>query len=149
MTWLPQFTSFDIAVWILSAILIAYGIWEGCIRQLASIFALVVGFVVAGRLCTNFYHTILPFIRSPNLAFIVSYLILFIVIYLAVVLLGMGLKKVVDIVLLGWFDRVLGGLLGAAKALFIASLMASFLRPTVLPAYWVLTEYTISSPRSI
>jgi membrane protein required for colicin V production len=127
MTWLPQFTSFDIAVLILSAILIAHGIWVGCIRQLASIFALIVGFVVAGRLCNNFYHTILPFIRSPNLAFIVSYLILFIVIYLAVILLGMGLKKVVDIVLLGWFDRVLGGLLGAAKALFIASLVFMFL----------------------
>ena len=122
MTWFPQLTSFDIAVLLISAILIAHGIWVGCIRQLASILALVVGFVAAGRLCNDFYHTILPFISSPNLAFIISYLLLFIAIYLAVILLGMGLKKVVDIALLAWFDRVLGGLLGAAKALFIASL---------------------------
>ena len=32
------------------------------------------------------------------------------------------MKKVIDIVLLAWFDRALGGLLGAAKAIFIASL---------------------------
>jgi len=122
MTWFPQLTSFDIAVLIISAILIAHGIWVGCIRQLASIFALVVGFVAAGRLCNDFYRTILPFISSPNIAFIVSYLLLFVAIYLAVLLLGMGLKKVIDIALLAWFDRALGGLLGAAKALFIASL---------------------------
>jgi membrane protein required for colicin V production len=123
MTWFPHFTAFDIAIFIIAAILIGHGIWVGCIRQLASILALIVGFVVAGRLCGDFYHTILPFISSPNLAFIVSYLILFIAIYLAVILLGMGLKKVVDIALLAWFDRALGGLLGAAKALFIACLV--------------------------
>lgn len=122
MTWFPQLTSFDIAVFIISVILIGHGIWVGCIRQLASLIALVVGFVAAGRLCNDFYHTILPFISSPNIAFIVSYLILFIAIYLAVILLGLGLKKVIDIVLLAWFDRALGGLLGAAKAIFIASL---------------------------
>lgn len=123
MAWFPQLTSFDIAILIVSAILIAHGIWVGCIRQLASILALVVGFVAAGRLCNDFYHTILPFISSPNLAFIVSYLILFIAVYLVVILLGMGLKKVVDIALLAWFDRALGGLIGVAKALFIACLV--------------------------
>jgi membrane protein required for colicin V production len=155
MTWFPQFTSFDIAVLIVSAILIGHGIWVGCIRQLASILALVVGFVAAGRLCGDFYHTILPFISSPNLAFIVSYLILFIVIYLAVILLGMGLKKVVDIALLAWFDRALGGLLGAVKALFIASLVFmivssivsgsnNFLRRSITYPYLALTsEYIL------
>jgi membrane protein required for colicin V production len=123
MVYLSQLTSFDIAVLSISALLIGHGIWVGCIKQLASILALIVGFVAAGRLCEDFYQAILPFISSPNIAFLVSYLTLFVIIYLGIILLGMGLKKVIDIALLGWFDRALGGLIGAAKALFVASLV--------------------------
>ena len=123
MVYLSQLTSFDIAVLAISGLLIGHGIWVGCIKQLASILALIVGFVAAGRLCEDFYQAILPFISSPNIAFLVSYLTLFVVIYLLIILLGMGLKKVVDIVLLGWFDRAMGGLIGAAKALFVAVLV--------------------------
>jgi len=123
MVYLSQLNSFDIAVLGISALLIGHGIWVGCIKQLASILALVVGFVAAGRLCEDFYQAILPFISSPNIAFLVSYLTLFVVIYLGIILLGMGLKKVIDIALLGWFDRAMGGLIGAVKALFVASLV--------------------------
>jgi membrane protein required for colicin V production len=123
MVYLSQLTSFDIAVLSISALLIGHGIWVGCIRQLASILALIVGFVAAGRLCEDFYQTLRPFISSPNIAFFVSYLILFVIIYLGIILLGMGLKKVIDIALLGWFDRAIGGLLGAAKAMFVAVLV--------------------------
>ena len=123
MVYLSQLTSFDIAVLAISGLLIGHGIWVGCIKQLASILALIVGFVAAGRLCEDFYQTLLPFISSPNIAFFVSYLILFVVIYLGIILLGMGLKKVIDIALLGWFDRAMGGLLGAAKAMFVAVLV--------------------------
>ena len=123
MVYLSQLTSFDIAVLAFSGLLIGHGIWVGCIKQLASILALIVGFVAAGRLCEDFYQTLLPFISSPNIAFFVSYLILFVVIYLGIILLGMGLKKVIDIALLGWFDRAMGGLLGAAKAMFVAVLV--------------------------
>ncbi len=123
MFYLSQFTSFDIAVLGISALLIGHGIWVGCIKQLASILALIVGFVAAGRLCEDFYQAIQPFISSPNIAFLVSYLTLFVVIYLGIILLGMGLKKVIDIALLGWFDRAMGGLLGAAKAMFVAVLV--------------------------
>jgi membrane protein required for colicin V production len=123
MVYLSQLTSFDIAVLAISGLLIGHGIWVGCIKQLASILALIVGFVAAGRLCEDFYQTLLPFISSPNIAFFVSYLTLFVVIYLGIILLGMGLKKVIDIALLGWFDRAMGGLLGAAKAMFVAVLV--------------------------
>ena len=120
---LPYLTSFDIGVLTISGLLIGHGIWVGFIRQLASIVALLAGFVAAGRLHEDFYQAILPFITDTSIAFIISYLVLFVAIYLGVILLGMGLKKVVDIALLGWFDRAVGGLIGAAKAIFITSLI--------------------------
>ena len=49
MVYLSQLTSFDIAVLAISGLLIGHGIWVGCIKQLASILALIVGFVMAGR----------------------------------------------------------------------------------------------------
>jgi membrane protein required for colicin V production len=120
---LPHLTSFDIGVLTISALLIGRGIWIGFIKQLASIVALLAGFVTAGRLHEDFYQAILPFVSNTSIAFIISYLFLFVAIYLGVILLGLGLKKVIDIALLGWFDQVLGGLIGAAKAIFIASLI--------------------------
>jgi membrane protein required for colicin V production len=123
MHWPPQLTLFDIAVLVISGLFIARGIWVGCIRQLASILALIIGFIAAGRLHEDFYHTILPVVSNANIAFILSYLVLFIAVYLAIIILGFGLKKVVDIALLHWFDSVMGGLIGAAKAIFIVSLI--------------------------
>lgn len=127
MVYISQLNTFDIAVLAISGLLICHGIWVGCIKQLASILALIIGFVAAGWLCENFNQAILSFISNPHIAFLVSYLTLFIVIYVGIFLLGMGLKKVIDIVLLGWFDRAMGGLLGAAKALFVVSLVFIFL----------------------
>jgi membrane protein required for colicin V production len=123
MAYLSQFTQFDIAVLAISGLLIGRGIWVGCIKQLASILALIVGFVAAGRFCEDFYQTLLPFLSNPTIAFFVSYLVLFVIFYLGFTLLGMGLKKVIDIAMLGWFDRAMGGLLGAVKAMFVAVLV--------------------------
>lgn len=123
MDWPPQLTSFDIAVLVISGLFIARGIWVGFIKQLASILALIIGFIAAGRLHEDFYQTILPVISNSNIAFIISYLVLFIAAYLVIILLGYGLKKVVDIALLSWFDRVMGGIAGAVKAIFLVSLI--------------------------
>jgi membrane protein required for colicin V production len=123
MDLLQQATSFDIGVLAAFALLIARGIWVGFIKQLASILAMIIAFIAAGRLHENFYQTILPVVNHSNIAFIISYLGLFIATYLGVILLGMGLKKVVEIIMLAWFDRLLGGVVGAAKAVFLASLV--------------------------
>lgn len=123
MDWLLQIRSFDIVVVIILLLLTARGMWTGFIRQIASIVAMVLAFVITARQHESFYHFILPFLSNPQVAFIISYVILFGAIYLAVLLLGLGLKKVIDIVLLSWFDRTLGGLLGAAKGVFLSVLI--------------------------
>ncbi len=123
MTWLNHFTFFDGIVLLIFLALIARGIWVGFIRQIAVLIAMLAGFIVAGQYQKDFFQLINPIIENGQIAFLISYLILFLAIYIAVILLGLGLKKVVDIALLGWFDKTLGGLLGTAKAVFIASLV--------------------------
>ncbi|MCD6390030.1 MAG: CvpA family protein [Desulfobulbaceae bacterium] len=116
-------SSFDITVLVILLILLARGFWVGFIRQIASILALVLGFVVAGRYCGESADLVLPFISNPQIAFLISYGVIFLLVLFGVTWLGIGLKKVISIALLGWFDRTVGGLFGLAKGVFVASLL--------------------------
>ncbi len=116
-------TSFDITVLVILLILLVRGFWVGFIRQIASILALVLGFVVAGRYYGESAGLVLPYISDPQIAFLVSYGLIFLLVLFGVTWIGIGLKKVMSIALLGWFDRTVGGLFGLAKGVFVASLL--------------------------
>ena len=124
-------SSFDTIVLIILLLLLARGIWIGFIRQIASILALVLGFVVAGRFYGQSAALVIPFINNRQAGFLIAYSIIFLLVFFAIHLLGLGLKKVARISLLDWFDRTLGGIFGLAKGVFVASLlfmtMAAFL----------------------
>jgi len=123
MNWLARLTYFDILVLLIFLLFIIRGFWIGFIRQIAFIVALTLGFVIAGHYHESFYQYLQKLINSSPLAFVFSYLILFAVIYSVIALLGLGLKMVMDVILLGWFDRIVGGFAGALKALFISTLL--------------------------
>lgn len=116
-------TTFDIIALIIFLAFLARGIWTGLIHQLTFLAALLLGFLAAGRLHSLSAHMLESFITNRQLNFLVTYVLLFVVAYLLVMLLGKGLKKVMSITFLGWFDRLLGGLFGIIKAVFIASLI--------------------------
>ena len=110
----------DIALMLLSLVFVLRGAWVGLIRQIASISGLVFGFLTAGHYYTQLSHFVLPIVKSPQVAFLLTFLVLFIIVYLSIRLLGLGLKKVIQISLLSWFDRVMGGIFGLGKAYFVA-----------------------------
>ncbi len=114
---------FDVIVFIILAAFLVRGIWVGFAKQITFIVALFLGFAAAGRYHGTLDRFISPFINSPQIGFFIAYTFLFIAVYLTVLLIGTGLKKVMDITLLGWFDRIIGGLFGIIKAVFIASLL--------------------------
>lgn len=113
----------DAGVIIITLLFLIRGVWIGLVRQLASIAALVLGFVAAGRYYQQLSELAVPFIDSPKISFIVTYTLLFLVVYLLTITLGFGLKKVMTLTLLGWFDRLMGGLFGLIKAVFVATLL--------------------------
>lgn len=123
MAWAAQITSLDILFLLIFTLLLARGIWIGFFRQLAFVVAMFSGFAIAGQYHAMFFQFIEPVISSSRIAFLFSYVILFALIYLLVILLGKGLQKVMNITMLVWFDRLMGGLFGLAKALFINSLI--------------------------
>lgn len=111
----------DFGVIAIILIFLVRGIWVGFIRQLASLAALILGYIFAGR----YYEQISPYlsslISSPQLRFLVTYVLLFLVVFGGVLVLGFLLKKVVSLSLLGWFDRFLGAIFGLVKAVLIST----------------------------
>ncbi len=123
----------DIALILLSFVFVIRGAWIGLIRQLASIAGLVFGFIAAGQYFTQVSSFVLPFIKSPQIAFLVTFVGLFLAVYFFTILLGHGLKTVIHISLLGWFDRFMGAIFGLAKSYFV--LVILFIATTGILAF--------------
>ncbi len=140
MDWLSNFTMFDALVLLVLIAFLVRGILVGFIRQIAFIIAMFAAFIITGQFEKNFLDLILPYIDSPQLAFIISYIILFIAIYYATILLGYLLKKVVDIDLIEWFDKVMGALIGVLKAFFVSTLIFMALTSIMSGSNTVLTK---------
>lgn len=115
-------TSLDASIIVITLVFLLRGIWVGFIRQLASIAALVLGYVFAGRYYEQLSPLLKPFIASPQIGFFVTYALIFLAVFLAVVAIGFVLKKVMTVSLLGWFDRLLGGIFGLSKAVIVCTL---------------------------
>lgn len=116
-------TSLDAVYIVILAAFLIRGLWTGFVSQLAFIAAMIVGFVAAG----NYYGQLAPYIMSfvsvPQVGFILTFSLLFLAVYLLITALGAGLKKVVRVSFLGWFDRIMGGVLGLGKGCLIATLL--------------------------
>jgi membrane protein required for colicin V production len=116
-------SSIDSAIILIISLLTARGVWTGFVRQLSFIIALLLAFIVAGRFYLSFSGFLGGFITTPQLAFLLTYLILFGLVYLAVIFSGNGLKKFMKVSMLGGFDRFMGGMFGMGKGMFILILM--------------------------
>ena len=125
-------TVYDIVVIGVFAILIGRGIWLGFLRQITGLVALYLGYIAAGQ----YHDKIFPFLReisdNPEIVFLASYALLFIATFIAITLIGKLLAHAVQISIVGWFERILGGVLGCAKALIIV-VMIHMLLGALLP----------------
>ena len=114
---------FDLIVLILILLFLVRGVWVGLISQIAFLAALILGFAAAGAFYGDAAGMLSPLISHPQLSFLITYILLFLAVYLLVMLIGLGLRKVVNISMLGWFDRLMGAVFGLSKAVFVASLL--------------------------
>ena len=126
-------TGFDFVILGIAALFIFRGLWVGFLAQVTTLVALLVGYVIAGQ----YHDKLFPFLRevteNPHAVFWTSYVILFAVTYVATMLLGRGLAKVVQLTIAGWFDKFVGGILGAAKACVVIVLLNMILAGIIAP----------------
>ena len=116
----------DIIILLIIAASAIFGVFKGFVRQLVSIASLVLGIWCAGKF-TGHLSTYIKDWLSLEMSQQTLHIILFIVIFiLAVVIahfLGKGVEGMIKLTMLGWLNRLLGFLFGAAKAIIILSVV--------------------------
>ncbi len=116
-------SAFDIVFIAILGFFTVLGIWKGFFREILGFVGVVLGAFLAilgfGPV-SKIFHRLVPEIPSVIWVFL-SFLLIFIAVYLLSRFLAGILSKLSKMVLLGWLNRLLGGLVGALKgAIFIS-----------------------------
>jgi membrane protein required for colicin V production len=120
---LSDITSFDVIVVVLFLLFVVRGTWIGFMRQLAFFLALALSYILAGQLSGELMQYVGKFVENSKAVFFINFGLLFLCGAVAMILLGKVLGLVMQVTLTGWFDRVLGFLLGLVKGALVASFL--------------------------
>jgi membrane protein required for colicin V production len=111
---------FDIICAGLGCIFILMGMYRGFVEEVIRLIAVVAAFFAGLAL----YRPVAGYIKflhlSESLLSVIAFLAVFLACVVAILLLGMLIKKVIHLTVLGWVDRLCGGVLGFVKVFFLA-----------------------------
>lgn len=127
-------TVVDVAIVAFVVLFAISGLRRGLIRQILQIAGIVAGFVCA----IYFSHVFAAWIESrfdaPNVAArIAAAAAIFIIVVVAFHLVGLLLRKIAELSMLGGLDRIGGAVLGAVKGVLLASLLLVVLLDMPIP----------------
>jgi len=121
MNWL------DIALAIFLALAALLGLSQGLVKMILPVIGLLIGVIVAGRYYDALAHRVLS--SHSNAAYVISFVLIVIIFLIAAVILAYILQKTLSLILLGWADRLLGGLLClVVGSLFVGTVLALLLK---------------------
>ena len=126
-------TAYDLVILGLFAVLIVRGMWLGMLRQVTGLLALYIGYFVASQHHDKLFPVLRELSANPTIVFLASYIVLFIAAYVVVMLLGKMLGYVIQLTITSWFDRLLGGAIGFAKAVILVVLLHMMLGTILVP----------------
>jgi len=126
-------TAYDLIVVGLFALLVGRGIWLGLLKQVTGLLALYLGYFAASQYHDRIFPVLRDISDNPKVIFLTSYVILFIATYVVVMLIGKILGRVIQLTVAGWFDRMLGAVIGFAKAVILVVLMHMVLGTVLAP----------------
>ncbi|MCI5145056.1 MAG: CvpA family protein [Candidatus Electrothrix sp. AR3] len=133
-----EITSYDYIIVLFLLIFLVRGLCVGFVRQLATSFALVGSYWLAGQYVGQVIPFVQQVITQPKMVFLASFLALFVFFAMLFILVGRLLHKVMEVSLLGWFNRFLGGILGLAKGTLVVVVVHMVLASIFPPSYHLL-----------
>ena len=111
------------------------GFKNGFIEEIARLSGIIGGLIIASK----FHHLLIPLIRSyfesSTLHIPISYICLFILSNIIISLIAKLLQKFIEIILLGWLNRLLGILLGLFKGFIIIGIVIFCIK--IIPLNWI------------
>lgn len=141
---LNDITSFDVIVVLLFLLFILRGTWIGFMQQLPVFVALVASYLLAGRYTDEVMPVVAGFIDNPKTVFFLGFFLLFILGSIFLFLLGKAMHLVMEVSLAGWFDRLLGLLLGGVKGVLVTSFLFMAVSSSLMSANELLQRSSTS-----
>ena len=135
--------AFDIIAIGVTAVFVGIGIKNGFIEEIFHLAALFGGFVGAYFSYPLIYNKLGFLEKASHTKTIIAFVLAYLIIAFSLIVIGWMIKKLVHLTLLGWLDRVLGGILGLGKAALIIFIFV--LSITLLPYSKKRTAYTSSA----
>ncbi|HCX90516.1 MAG: hypothetical protein COW04_10260 [Deltaproteobacteria bacterium CG12_big_fil_rev_8_21_14_0_65_43_10] len=115
--------SLDIVIIFIVGISIVFGVKRGLIKESFTLFALILGIVIASRSYIVGAKILGKIIHNPNVANIVSFVAVFLLVAIFLTLVGILLKKLIRLVQLGWIDRLGGAVFGFIRSSIIVGVL--------------------------
>lgn len=100
-----------------------YGLFKGLVKEVISLLAVIVGLILASRLCMGASALLINLGLGEQAAQILSFFILFIIIFIAIVLVGRLIHKFVHAIFLGWLNRLGGAGFGFIRGVIVSSII--------------------------
>ncbi|NTW00450.1 MAG: CvpA family protein [Oscillochloris sp.] len=125
----------DVTLLIGAGLFVALGVYWGLIRQVLAIVGLVVGVAMAGRYGSNIAAWLSSFITDPDLAGIIGFLAVLLMVSATTSLIASVLRIFVGLLFLGWLDHLLGGVLGFIQAILAGTALLIALLAFSSPAW--------------
>jgi membrane protein required for colicin V production len=115
---------FDILISILLLIALVNGYRKGLIMQLVGLATIVLAAIFGGRLAESIFPEIIGMINlSPEAAKVLSFIIAFVLIAIVLSIVGRLLQKFIDVVLLSFFNRLLGAVIAVGTMMLFLSII--------------------------
>ena len=113
----------DIIILVLIGIGVIQGLMKGSIKQLAQIVGFVAGLLLARGLFSTVAEQLAPALgTSITIAQILSFILIWVAVPIGCSLIASVLTKALDVVNLGWLNRLAGAMLGAVKVMLLVGL---------------------------
>ena len=115
----------DIGILSVSAFFFIRGLFRGFVYELVTVVGLILGYIISITYLSLLSGFILTYFPSlPNsVVSIISFFVLFVGTNLILRLIANILTKTLKIAMLGWLNRILGGILGMVKCIIILSIL--------------------------
>jgi membrane protein required for colicin V production len=133
----------DIVFCVILGFLGLRGIFRGLIKEVASILGLILGFILANAFHAELSPLLVRPLGGPGLANLAAYLGIFLGTVAAVFLLASLIRKILQLIMLGWLDSIGGGLLGFFKGALLCSIIVMALTAFLPSRATILTESQI------
>ncbi|MBF0226534.1 MAG: CvpA family protein [Desulfobacterales bacterium] len=114
---------FDIITIVILAFTLIRGIFRGLIKEVSSIVGVVGGYYIAYTYYADISKLISKWMPDQSYINLVSFLLLFCVMFISVSLVGVLINYLLNIAFLGWLNRLLGAGFGFIKGALIISII--------------------------